>query len=89
MTKTAAKIPDYPEGITRMDDYLGAIVQLRRNITQSDGKLLRRGTTYITTGHWRGRLTLSFRDKSLGGHSRVAARQVPRDCVEVIGLRLA
>lgn len=79
----------YPWGITRMDDYRGAIVKLKRDVRTRDGRTWKAGTTFIVTTHWRGRLTLAERDGTLGGHGPVAIRCLDRAAVEVLAIRLA
>ena len=81
---------DYPDGITRMDDYLGAIVSLNRELHTRDGRVWKAGAQFIVLKHWRGRLTLAERDgKTLGGHGPVAIRHVQRGTVTLLAVRLA
>ena len=70
--------PDYPDGITKMDDYLGRRVKLTRQLSLVGGLKLERGTVLYVTGHHRGRLSLSL---TPGG--RTYARQIPRSDIEL------
>lgn len=80
----------YPEGITRMDDYLGAIVKLKRTIYTCSGRVWKAGKQFIVVSHWRGRLTLAERDgKTLGGYGPVAIYHLRRTAVTVLAHRLA
>ena len=79
--------PCYPDGITCMDDYVGAIVRLRWPIHTRQGKTLDEGSTYVVYGHWRGRLTLCHRAKTPDDPGHIAVRRVRRDAVEVVAAK--
>ena len=81
---------DYPDGITRMDDYLGCIVKLKRTVHTRKGRVWKAGTQFIVVSHWRGRLTLAYRDgKTLGGHGPIAIWHLDRAAVTLLAFRLA
>jgi hypothetical protein len=81
--------PPYDDGINELRDYLGCIVKICRDLVTPSGSELREGSTYLVREASNGRLTLSNRTQTLGGHGSVAARAVRPVDVEVIGWRLA
>lgn len=96
-TKIVAGIKTKPKATVRMDDYLGAIVQIKRDLRTGGGRLCPTGirlwpagTTFIVHSHWRGKLTLCERDgKTLGGEGPLAIRQVSLCDIRVLADRLA
>ncbi len=48
----------YPAGVERMDDYIGCVVRLVRDLRLRSGTTLKAGSLYVVTGHHRGRLNL-------------------------------
>jgi len=78
----------YPDGISKMGDYLGCIVRLRHDLHRCDGEVLRAGELFRVGGHWRGRLRLD-RPESPPGVNPVAIRQVLKSDVEIVAFKLA
>jgi len=70
-------------------DYLHAIVRLTRDVQTAGGESLPAGMTFIVAGQWRGRLTLCYRNGTLGGKGAIAVRGLPRGAVEILATRLA
>jgi hypothetical protein len=74
-----------------MDQYLGALVKLTRPVTRGDGLTISGQEILVVTGHWRGKLTLSFRKTGTLGTppGDVAVRHIDRKYVQVRWQKLA
>ena len=74
----------YPEGITRMADYVGCVVKLKQDFRGFAAE-----RRFTVAGHYRGRLNLALPATSAGDVGNTFMTGVPQDAVQIVAWRLA